>query len=133
MLPEGKIIQVRRLLEAGGLSQRKIAAICGVCRATVGAIASGKRPDYGQRRRSRDLEEDRPQTPPQRCVGCRGMVYMPCKLCQVRSRLDHRQHSTPQRVSQAKRLAINRLAEGPSAAMEASPSRGDVEPFFAVA
>lgn len=84
MLPVDRIQEVRRLLSQPELSQRTIARMTGVSRATIGAVASGRRPDYQPRPRS-DEEDDRPQGPPQRCRGCGGLVYMPCRLCRVRA------------------------------------------------
>ncbi len=49
MLPLGKVKEAERLLARGGLSHRKIAALVGISRATVGAIAAGRRPDYEAR------------------------------------------------------------------------------------
>lgn len=84
MLPLAVVQEVRRLLDEGMLSQRKIAAKLGVSRGTVGAIASGKRGLYG-----REPDPDQPEltaldTPPERCGGCGAMVHMPCLLCRTR-------------------------------------------------
>lgn len=83
MISIGMVAEIRRLLAEGQLSQRKIAKLTGISRATVGAIASGRRPDY-EPRPAQELF-DRPQGPPRRCQGCGGMVYLPCKLCRVRA------------------------------------------------
>ncbi|MBX7168449.1 MAG: helix-turn-helix domain-containing protein [Pirellulales bacterium] len=83
MLSPELVLEIRRLLAEGRLSQRKIAKQLGVSRATVGAIASGKRPDYAPRL-PREDEPLRPTGPPRRCPRCGGMVYLPCRLCQVR-------------------------------------------------
>ena len=83
MLSAERIAEVRRLLHAvPEISHRKIARIAGVSRGTVGAVASGQRPEYESRPK---VEEDRPQGPPARCHGCGGLVYMPCRLCLVRA------------------------------------------------
>ncbi len=84
MLALSTVVEIRRLLDEGQLSQRKIAAKLGVSRGSVGAIASGKRGLYG-----RDPEEAHPELcsldlPPERCPSCGGMVYMPCVLCRAR-------------------------------------------------
>lgn len=83
MIAQEMVQEIRRLLAAGALSQRKIARVTGVSRATISAIASGKRPDNPPR--VRDEEEDRPLGPPVRCSGCGGRVYIPCRLCRVRA------------------------------------------------
>lgn len=83
MIGSGMVAEIRRLLAEGRLSQRKIAKLTGISRATISAIASGRRPDY-QPRPANDLF-DRPQGPPRRCLGCGGLVYLPCKLCRVRA------------------------------------------------
>jgi DNA-binding XRE family transcriptional regulator len=84
MLPLAVVEEIRRLLDEGTLSQRKIAAKLGISRGTVGAIASGKRGLYG-----REPDPDEPEltaldTPPERCRGCGAMVHMPCLLCRTR-------------------------------------------------
>ncbi len=76
--------QIKRLLSEGRYSQRKIARMTGVSRGTVGAIATGKRPDYEALARQRQTELEEPTGPPQRCPGCGGFVYMPCRVCRVR-------------------------------------------------
>ena len=86
MLAPSMVTEIRRLLVEDKLSQRKIAKLTGVSRGTVGAIASGRRPDYEPRSKSDD-EFERPSGPPQRCTTCGGMVYMPCRLCALRRRL----------------------------------------------
>jgi transcriptional regulator with XRE-family HTH domain len=84
MLAQHLVEQIERLLAEGKLSHRKIARITGVSGGTIGTIASGKR-----RIRPRTVEfwEDEllvPDTPLQRCPGCGGMVYMPCRVCRTR-------------------------------------------------
>lgn len=85
MISVDRIQEVRRLLAAQpAISQRTIARITGVSRATIGAVAAGRRPDYPLRPRA-DEDDERPQGPPERCRGCGGLVYMPCRLCRVRA------------------------------------------------
>jgi len=84
MLPVAKVQEVQRLLAETELSFRKIARAAGVSRATVAAIASGKRPDYEARRRERELA-CQPPGPVVRCPGCGYRVYSPCIACRVRS------------------------------------------------
>lgn len=80
------VAEVRRLLEEEQLSQRKIALRTGISRGTIHAIASGKRPDYPVHEPT--PEEDEPIGPPERCPTCGGMVYMPCRLCKTREKID---------------------------------------------
>jgi transcriptional regulator with XRE-family HTH domain len=80
MITEKVVQEVRRLLAEGTLSQRKIAQRTGICRGTVGAIASGKRPDYEM---SEPVEEEEIVGPPMRCGGCGGLVYLPCRRCRL--------------------------------------------------
>ena len=77
------VLDIRRHLAEAKLSQRQIARLTGISRATIGAIASGRRPDYAPR--VRDDEPERPQGPAVRCPGCGGRVYLPCRLCRVRA------------------------------------------------
>src|SRR5262245_52659293 len=83
MIAVEMVLEIRRLLATGNLSQRRIARLTGISRATIGSIASGKRPDYEPR--PRDEELDRPIGPPVRCPNCGGRVYLPCRLCRVRA------------------------------------------------
>jgi transcriptional regulator with XRE-family HTH domain len=83
MLAPGLVTEVRRLLSEKKLSQRKIARLVGVSRGTIGAIAAGRRPDYAALRKPDD-DAEKPSGPPERCPGCGGMVYLPCRLCRTR-------------------------------------------------
>lgn len=77
---------IQELLAEGKLSQRKIAKKVGVSRGTVAGVAGGRRPDYEQiRHKRRQEQEPLPLGPLARCPECGGMVYMPCRLCQLRS------------------------------------------------
>ena len=76
--------RIRELLIEGKLSQRQIARKMGISRGTVSAIASGKRPNYTARTR-RLPESAKFVGPLERCPGCGGMVYMPCRLCLAES------------------------------------------------
>ncbi len=84
MVPQGKVNEVRRLLADGRLSQRGIARLTGVSRGTVGAIASGRRPDYPRERPNGDQWPD-VWGPLERCPACGSRVYMPCRACAARS------------------------------------------------
>ena len=78
---------IKKLLAEGELSQRKIAKKVGVSRGTVASVASGRRPDYEQLRHKRQQDQQPlPLGPLARCPECGGMVYMPCRLCEMRSR-----------------------------------------------
>ncbi len=84
MIPHHKVDTVRELLAAGTLSHRNIAEKVGISRATVGEIATGRRPDFPPRATPADELFATPSGPPVRCDGCGGRVYMPCRLCEVR-------------------------------------------------
>ncbi len=81
MIAPETVLEIRRHLAEGKLSQRRIARLMKVSRGTVGAVASGKRPDYKKRRPNAD---SMPTGPPRRCPDCGGMVLMPCHGCQTR-------------------------------------------------
>lgn len=83
MIAPDVVLEIKRLLAIGQSSQRTIARLTGVSRATVGMIASGQRADCVPR--PRDDEFDRPAGPPIRCPTCGGRVYAPCRLCRVRA------------------------------------------------
>jgi hypothetical protein len=108
MIAPSLVHQVKRLLAEGKYSQRKIARITGVSRGTVGAIASGKRPDYEAMARERETELEQPTGPPERCPGCGGLVYMPCRLCRVRKAVaESRVARPPARPESPLRLGLS--------------------------
>ena len=88
MIAAQVVDEIRRLLAEGHYSQRQIARLMNVNRGTVGAIAAGRRPDYQSLRQNRREEPPQPVGPPQRCPGCGGMVYLPCRLCRARAAKD---------------------------------------------
>ena len=92
MITANIVTEVRRLLAERKLSQRKIARRTGISRGSVGAIASGKRPDYEMPDRFAE-EDEEPTGPPERCRNCGGMVYMPCRLCKARQTIAERRRS----------------------------------------
>jgi transcriptional regulator with XRE-family HTH domain len=94
MIAPGIVNEIRRLLAEEKLGYRKIAALTGVSRGTVAAIASGKRPDYDALVLDLDDGLDEPAGPPSRCPGCGGLVYMPCVLCNVRNRVTAKPNQT---------------------------------------
>ena len=109
MLPLAVVEEIRRLLDEGKLSQRKIAAKLDVSRGTVGAIVNGKRGLYG---REPDPEQpDLPSLdqPPERCPGCGAMVHKPCVLCRTR-RYSQRQKALRQLAGRANRQRERRVA-----------------------
>jgi transcriptional regulator with XRE-family HTH domain len=108
MLAPAKVDEAKRLVDEGKLSQRKIAKLLGMSRATVAAIASGKRPDYEARRRALAAEEE-PLGPIERCPTCGGRVYMPCRLCRVRRSLAREQRIAKMLRRRAREEAIHRL------------------------
>ena len=84
MIAIAKYSEAHRLLAEGTLSRRKIAALVGISRSTVSAIASGS---YAERIARKQAPIDRsivPRGPLARCRQCGGMVYMPCWACHVR-------------------------------------------------
>ena len=84
MLPLALVEEIRRLLEEGRLSQRKIATKLGVSRGTIGAIASGRRGIYGREPDPDDLLLACQDLAAERCRECGAMVYKPCVLCNAR-------------------------------------------------
>lgn len=84
------VAKIRGLLAEGTLSQRTIARQLGVSRGTVGVIARGKRPNYADRVDRASVAVVAPADPPQRCPGCGGMVWMPCRLCRIRAAKQNR-------------------------------------------
>lgn len=74
--------EIDRLLREGKLSHRTIAQRLGVGRATVSAIASGRRALFG--RQPEPDEPDRETLPPERCPKCGYLVHLPCLVCRTR-------------------------------------------------
>lgn len=88
MLSNLVVREVKRLLAAKMMSQREIANHCGVSRGIVRHISTGRRSE-----KEREPSDDgkltwKPDGVPERCLGCGGMVYMPCRLCALRVRLE---------------------------------------------
>jgi hypothetical protein len=85
MLSTSLVHEIDLLLNTGELSHRKIALRLGVSRGTVNAIASGRRGLHGRdevKRRPPHL----PTSQPTRCPQCGYRVYLPCLICDARSR-----------------------------------------------
>ncbi len=77
-------IEVRRLAEAGQLSHRAVARHLGISRASVANILHGR---WKPRLKLHDEDDDplgEQLGTPERCRGCGGRVYKPCRLCYVR-------------------------------------------------
>ncbi len=100
MLAPTVVEEIRRLLADDQLSHRKISERTGVCRGTIGGIASGKRPDYQQLRRARQEDQLEPAGPLERCPGCGAMVYHPCRFCRARSLAARRRRAAAGRRSE---------------------------------
>lgn len=83
------VAEIKRLLDNGSHSQRKIAAMLRVSRGTVQAIASGKRGLHG---REPTAELQALDAQPTRCPGCGARVYLPCVLCRAREYRLYRGH-----------------------------------------
>jgi hypothetical protein len=81
---------VEQLLSEKKFSQRVIARLAGVSRGSVGAIAAGRRPDYGNDNPAPDNDHWAPSGPIVRCPRCGGRVFAPCRLCHVRERVEDR-------------------------------------------
>jgi hypothetical protein len=124
MLSAAMVREIRRLLEAGRLSQRQIARKLGVSRGVVSAIALGRRPEDLERRvcqarcaaaqrcergacrctsgsspttcpgTSADVADYYAGQLPSRCRGCGGTVYLPCVLCATRAWAQRQRHMT---------------------------------------
>ena len=86
MLPNDRIKEVMRLLDAGRNSQRQIAKLTGVSRIVIYRIARGKR-KLQPVTKSTAWDEDRYKRPFERCPVCGGLVQLPCIGCIV-ERLD---------------------------------------------
>jgi hypothetical protein len=126
MLPIGKVREVERLLAEGRLSQRKIAHVLGISRGVVSLIARGLRPDYEARQRDRD-ESAQQQGPIERCPGCGGRVYTPCRLCHVR-KLQVNEKVTLDRLRRQARLReVKRILQAITAAARSQLDQMEAE------
>lgn len=105
MIASKTVAEIRRLLTEEKLSQRRVAKLTGISRGTIGAIASGRRPDYDTLPPGAGEVEEDPCGPPERCSGCGGLVYMPCRLCRQRARMARLARPTPPVVADLRGLA----------------------------
>ncbi|MBX3426776.1 MAG: hypothetical protein KF688_13940 [Pirellulales bacterium] len=85
MLSIDVICEISRLLAAEELSQRAIARKLRVSRGIVQAIASGHRGIYGREHAVATARGGRDVRSPERCPGCGGLVFAPCRLCRARA------------------------------------------------
>jgi DNA-binding XRE family transcriptional regulator len=96
MLDPKLVDEIRVLLNAGHLSQRKIADKVGVSRGTVLTIAKGRWRGPLRRPKKNDAVETQPKGAPERCPGCGGLVYLPCQVCRARKINDARKKPPPE-------------------------------------
>ncbi len=85
MLSLTMVLEIRRLLDEGELSQRAIAEKLNVSRGVVGAMASGRRGLFGRDESAPARHAINPGALPVRCPDCGGLVYLPCVLCAARA------------------------------------------------
>lgn len=91
MLTKQQVSDIKRLLDEGELSQRRIAVHVKVSRGSVAAIASGKRGLHG-REHEGDLFAQSDHA--ERCPGCGYMVFVPCVYCRAIEFSDRRNPDT---------------------------------------
>ena len=85
MIAAAIAFEIRRLLDEGRLSKRRIAEMLKVSRTTVSAIANRHRGLHGQEPTSERRPGIEFKPIPTRCPHCGGMVYAPCLLCEARA------------------------------------------------
>jgi hypothetical protein len=103
MIAPERIAEIRRLLSEGAHSQRAIARLTGISRGTVTAVANGRRPDYVPRPKA-DATSPLRRGPCRRCRRCGALVYMPCRACAIRTRLDR--EAKPRRVGREPEIVL---------------------------
>jgi hypothetical protein len=94
----------KELLAEGRLSRRQIGALLGICRTTVCRIESGK--CKRKAAANGDAAVDN-VGPPVRCMGCGGMVSLPCILCRVRAAMKSARRRTATAGSDPVLLSFN--------------------------
>ncbi len=122
MIAIAKYSEAHRLLAEGTLSRRKIAALVGISRSTVSAIASGS---YAERIARKQAPIDRsivPRGPLARCRQCGGMVYMPCWACHVRE-LKEKEQEMQRAARRRARKERQQSCCGPSVVPNGSATR----------
>ena len=95
MIAAALVVEARRMLREGRLSQREIAKRLGVSRGTVGAIAGGRRRDCVRRAEQGEADFIPPTGLPRRCPGCGGLAQMPCLACYIRAKNEARRAARP--------------------------------------
>jgi transcriptional regulator with XRE-family HTH domain len=132
MIASPRIEQVERLLGEGKLSQRKIAAITGIGRATVSQIARGKRRSCDAFEQAQ-AEANEPLGPVERCPGCGGMVYTPCRLCRVRKIKAQEEALARAFRRRARQQALQRLMTALRNASQAREAAANAERYLPAA
>jgi hypothetical protein len=122
MLAKSTVDAIVQLLQAGELSQRKIAARLGVSRGIVGSIASGRRGFYGREPDDDgELGPGMPRSPAVRCPHCGYRVYLPCLICRTR---EFRQSQAILRAATEARREGLRRSRRSKASRSTSPKSG---------
>ena len=85
MLSTALVLEIRRLVDEGKLSRRQIAKKLQVSRATVAAIAGGRRGLHGRDPATVYTTMHLRQQLAVRCPHCGGLVFLPCRLCAARA------------------------------------------------
>ena len=85
MLSTALVLEIRRLVDEGKLSRRQIAKKLNVSRATVAAIAGGRRGLHGRDAATAFPDLRLRQQLAVRCPHCGGLVFLPCLLCAARA------------------------------------------------
>jgi hypothetical protein len=85
MLALSTVQEIDRLLAEGKLSHRRIAARLGVSRASVAAIANGKRGLHGRKAPVPGPQATSAAALAARCPSCGYLVYLPCLVCAARA------------------------------------------------
>jgi hypothetical protein len=112
MIAFAKFQEAERLLAIGKFSRRRIAAIVGISRATVSAIASGKYQDRLERERARAkkrADEYHPTGQTARCPECGGLVLVPCLACRMRKQKDREEKLLREHRRRARQRALVQL------------------------
>jgi hypothetical protein len=85
-MPKPHMVREVEARLAQGMPQRQIARELGVSRSTVQQILSGEWTGFREQEPLPEPIDDGAIT--ERCPGCGGMVYMPCRACQLRGGLE---------------------------------------------